>query len=88
MLVITQVPKSLEAMVQLSSDPDVVFLRYGHRVKPTGERHRKPEDDKDVKYMVSLNWKMLDSMKISDMKEWLDDPMTAIVKFDMMEDEV
>ena len=88
MLVITQIPKSLEAMVQLSSDPNVVFLRYGHRIKPTGERHHKPENDEEKKYMVSLNWKMLDSMKISDMKEWLDDPMTAIVKFDMMEEEV
>ena len=86
MLRITQIEKTLENMVKVSEEPNIAFLRYGQRVKPTGERHKQPTEDEEKQYMVSLNWKMLDTMKVSDMKKWLEDPATAIVKFEIIEE--
>lgn len=85
MLKITQIEKTLENMVAVANDSDVIFLRYAPRVKHTGRRHHKPPAGEE-KYMVGLHYKMLDSMKISDMKEWMDDPATAIIKFEIIEE--
>ena len=86
MLKITQIEKTLENMVKVSEEPNIAFLRYGQRIKPTGERHKLPVEDAKKEYMISLNWKMLDSMKVSDMKKWLEDPATAIVRFEIVEE--
>ena len=81
-MTIKQYEKSMENILKLANEPNAVFMKVSQRVKHTGEHHHKPTGEEEKKYMVSINYKMLDSMKISDMKEWIDDPNTALVMFE------
>ena len=81
-MTIKQYEKSTENILKLANEPNAVFMKVGQRVRPTGAHHHKPTREEEKTHMVSINYKMLDSMKISDMKEWIDDPNTALVVFE------
>ena len=87
-MIVKQVNKTLENVVKLANMPNAIFLKYGHKTVFTGERHlpRKPVNEKEKKQAVFLNYRMLDSMKISEMNEWIEDPNTALIIFEETEE--
>ena len=87
-MIIKQIDKTLENVVKLASMPNAIFLKYGRKTVFTGERHlpRKPVNEEEKKRAVFLNYRMLDSMKISEMNEWIEDPNTALIIFEETEE--
>lgn len=78
---ITQLNKDLNTLISCRSDSNVVLMRFGYRQQVLGERHSKGKEIQH-KTVPMLNWRQIETMKVNDMLEWLEDPMTAIVKFE------
>lgn len=87
-MIVKQVNKTLENVVKLANMPNAIFLKYGRKTVFTGERHqpRKLTIEEEKRRVIFLNYRMLDSMKISEMNEWIEDPNTALFIFEETEE--
>lgn len=86
-MIVKQVNKTLENVVKLANNPNAIFLKLGRKTVFKGERSpRKQINEKEKRQAIFLNYRMLDSMKISEMNEWIEDSNTALIIFEETEE--